>query len=245
MTKVFEVMTRSLATCSPDARVTDVASTMRDRNIGTVLVMQDDKLHGIVTDRDLATQALTGKDDPLQAPIHKYMSAPVITGEADWSLERISDVMAKHQIRRLPIVEHGQLTGIVSLGDVALHTGKKQKVGKSLEAISQPGPDSMLERLGAGRLLTAFALAASATTVFAMLTMNGRGMSSWRKKAVKSELYNTARQALESARTMVGEAAQNDTVRDVRDQMLSKLNDLSDQVASLQPKPKRRHFWIV
>jgi CBS domain-containing protein len=244
MTKVFEVMTRSLATCPPDTRVADVASTMRERDIGTVMVVKDGQLHGIVTDRDLALQALTGSDDPQQAPVHKYMSAPVITGDASWSLERVSDEMAKHQVRRLPIVENGQLTGIISLGDVALHTGKKQAVGKSLQAISRPAPDSMLERLGRGRLLTAFALAASATTVFAMLTVN-QGPSNWRKKAAKSALYHTARHALDSARAKVDEAAQADSVRDFRDQMVGKLNDLSAQVTALQPKPKRRHFWIV
>ena len=58
-------------------------------------------------------------------------------------------------------------------------------------------------------------------------------------------LYHTARKALESARVKVDEAAQTDTVRDFRDQMFAKLNELSAQVTTLQPKPKRRLFWIV
>ncbi len=244
MAKAFEVMTRSLATCSPDARVTDVAATMRDRNIGSVVVLQDGKLHGIVTDRDLALQALTGKDDPFQAPINKYMSAPVITGEADWSLERVSDVMAKHQIRRLPIVEDGQLTGIISLGDVALHADKKQAVAKSLRAISQPAPGSILHKLGGGRVLTAVALAASATTIFTMLVAN-RAPAGWRRKGSKNELYHSARHAIEAARTRVGEVAPRETVRELRDQMLSTLNDLSTQVTAIQGKPRRRRFWSV
>jgi CBS domain-containing protein len=178
MAKAFEVMTRSLVTCAPDARVTDVAATMRDRNIGVVLILRDGKLHGIVTDRDLAIHAFTGKDDPLQDPISKYMSAPVVTGEAERSLERVSEVMARHQIRRLPIVEDGQLAGIVSLGEVALHADKKQAVAKSLQAVSEPAPESV--RLGRGRVLTALALAASATMVSAMLAVN-HAAQGWRK----------------------------------------------------------------
>jgi CBS domain-containing protein len=243
MTKVFEVMTRSLATFPPDAPVADVAAAMRDRDIGNVVVLQDGKLLGIVTDRDLVLQALTGKDNPLQAPIKKYMTTPVITGEADWTLERVSEEMAKHQIRRLPIVENGYVTGIVSLGDVALHANKKQKVAKSLQAISQPESGFMLPRLGGGRALTAFALAASAT-VITMLVAN-RGPADWRKKAMRSALYDGARHALAAARDKVYEVAPPETVRDLRDQMLSTLNDLSTQVAAIQPKPKRRHFWSV
>ena len=246
MAKAFEVMTRSLATCAPDARLNDVAALMRDRKIGSVLILKDGELQGIVTDRDLVIQAFTGKDDPLQSQVNKYMSAPVVTGEADWNLERVSEVMAKHQIRRLPIMEGGQLTGIVSLGDVALHEGKQKVVAKSLQAISEPTPDSMLERLGRGRVLTAFALAASATTVFAMVAAN-RASPNWRKKAAKSALYHTALHRLSSARDRMDSAAPRETVRQIRElrtQLRSKMDELSTQVTALQAKPKR-HFWSV
>jgi CBS domain-containing protein len=246
MAKAFEVMTRSLATCAPDARVSDVAALMRDRNIGSVLILKDETLHGIVTDRDLVIQGLAGKDDPLQSPVNKYMSAPVVTGEADWSLEHVSEVMAKYQIRRLPIIEAGQLTGIVSLGDVALHEGKQKVVAKSLQAISTPAPDSMLERFGRGKVLTAFALAASATTVFAMLAVN-HASPGWRRKAAKSTLYHAALHSMHTARNRMDSAAPRETVRQIRElrtQLRSKMDELSTQVTALQAKPKR-HFWSV
>ena len=69
MLKAYEVMTHPLAMCAPDASVTDVAATMRDRDIGDVLIVEDGKLRGIVTDRDLTLQGLTGQDDPRQTPI--------------------------------------------------------------------------------------------------------------------------------------------------------------------------------
>jgi len=68
MLKAYEVMTHPLAVCAPDASVTDVAATMRDRDIGDVLIVEDGKLRGIVTDRDLTLQALTGQDDPGKPP---------------------------------------------------------------------------------------------------------------------------------------------------------------------------------
>ena len=234
MTRVFEVMTRSLATCAPEAAVSDVAATMRDRNIGSVLVVRDGTLHGIVTDRDLATRALTGKDQPTDAPVQRYMSNPVVTGSAEWTLEHVSDVMAKHQIRRLPIVEDGQLTGIVSLGDVARHADKKQAVAKSLRAISEPAPVPIIMRLGISRLLGALAVAASATTVVAMLSANGARRSRRRSNGVKA-LYESARHRLNSARELVGAAVPPESMRQVRavpGQLRTKLGDLSAQLAT-------------
>ena len=61
MLKAYEVMTHALATCTPDASVAEVAAIMRDRDIGDVLIVEDNKLRGIVTDRDLALQALTAR----------------------------------------------------------------------------------------------------------------------------------------------------------------------------------------
>ena len=138
MSKAYEVMTRTLATCAPDTCVANVAEIMRDRDIGDVLVVEDGELRGIVTDRDLALQALTGEHDPLRTPVRKFMSSDVITGEAEWSLEQVAEVMARHQIRRLPIVQDRKPVGILSLGDVALHEDQKSVVSESLKDISTP-----------------------------------------------------------------------------------------------------------
>lgn len=174
MSKAYDVMTHALATCTQDASVAHVAAIMRDRDIGNVLVVEDGKLCGIVTDRDLALRALTGKDDPLQTPISKFMSTKVITGEAAWSLKQVAKTMARHQIRRLPIVQDGELVGIVSLGDVALHETRKDVVTKSLQAISTlPGDFSASRRSRrGGAALIGIALTALATTGMAWLTRN-------------------------------------------------------------------------
>ena len=172
MSKAYEVMTHALATCAPDASVAHVAAMMRSRDIGNVLVVEDGELCGIVTDRDLALQALTGEDDPLQTPIRKFMSTDVVTGEAGWSLEQVAEVMSKHQIRRLPIVQDEQVVGIVSLGDVALHEDRKSVVSKSLRAISAPTDPSEGSRRGMAALMAGFALAAAASALMAWFTWN-------------------------------------------------------------------------
>jgi CBS domain-containing protein len=172
MSKAYEVMTHALATCAPEADVAHVAAIMRDRDVGNVLVVEDGKLCGIVTDRDLALQALTGKDDPRQTPIRKFMNTKVVTGEPAWSLERVAKVMAKHQVRRLPIVQDGQLVGIISLGDVARREARKRVVAKSLRAVSTPMEVFKADRSRRVGALIGAGLATVAATGMAWLTWN-------------------------------------------------------------------------
>ncbi len=247
MLKAYEVMTHPLAVCAPEASVTDVAATMRDRDIGDVLIVEDGKLRGIVTDRDLALQALTGQHDPQETPIRKFMSTRVITGESVWDLEQVTAVMAKYQVRRLPIVQDGKLVGIVSLGDVARHEDQKHIVAKSLQAISEPAGVSSLKRLGRGGALTAvaaIALAAAGTTVMAWLAWNHSGQA-LRKQISETEVYHTAWGAMSAARDKVDEAASSRQMRDLRRDVDSKLNDLAARLPTLEHKSKRKRFLFV
>jgi CBS domain-containing protein len=244
MLKTYEVMTRALATCTPDTSVSQVAAIMRDRDIGNVLVVEDGELRGIVTDRDLALQALTGKDDPLQIPVRKFMSTKLITGESTWSLKQVAKIMAKHQIRRLPIVEEGQLVGIVSLADLALNEDRKDVVTKSLQAVSTPAGISFSGRSGHAGKLIGLALAGLAATVAAWLTWNHSGQD-LRKRMAKSEIYHTAQQAIGTARDEVNKAASGKWAHDMRHQMRSSLKNLSQQLPTLEYKPpKRKSIWF-
>jgi CBS domain-containing protein len=244
MLKAYEVMTHALATCTPDESVTHVAAIMRDRDIGNVLVVENGKLRGIVTDRDLALQALTGKDDPLKTPIHKFMSAQVVTGESTWSLEQVAKIMAKHQIRRLPILQDGQLVGIVSLGDLALREDRKDVVTKSLQAISTPNSVSASKRsIPVGSLL-GFSLAALATTVVGWLTLNHSGQAV-RKQMANSDFYHTAQQAVRAALVKVDDAASSKPVRNLRNKVRANLKEISEQLPTLEYNtPKQKYLWF-
>jgi CBS domain-containing protein len=247
MLKAYEVMTHPLATCAPEASVTDVAATMRDRDIGDVLIVEDGKLRGIVTDRDLTLQALTGQEDLRQTPIRKYMSTKIVTGESTWDLTQVSSVMAEHQIRRLPIMQDGKLVGIISLGDVARYEDQNHVVAKSLQAISEPQGVTFSAGMGRGGVVAAvaaLALAAVATTL-AWLTWNHSGQA-LRKQISDSEVYHAALVALSTARDKVDEAASSKQVRDFRHEVGVKVNDLAAQLPTVEYKPaKRKHAWFA
>ena len=242
MLKAFEVMTRPLATCAPDANVTDVAAIMRDRDIGDVLIVEDGKLRGIVTDRDLTLHALTGQDDARQTPISQYMSTRIVTGESTWDLTQVSSVMAEHQIRRLPIMQDGKLVGIISLGDVARFEDQNHVVAQSLQAISEPLGISFSSRQGRGGVLAALAaiaMAAVATTAMAWLTWNHSGQA-LRKQISDSEAYHTALHALSAARDKVDEAASSKPMRDFQHEVGVKVNSLAAQLPTVEYKPAKR-----
>jgi len=222
MLKANDIMTRALVVCEPETSTADAAALMRDRNIGNVLVVDNGELVGIVTDRDLATKALTSRDDPYHTPVRKYMSEKVVTGESNWNLEHISEVMAKHQIRRLPIVDHGHLSGLVSLGDVAVHAEKKNAVAKSLQAISQPASKSIFERRGTGAVLAGLALAATATTVIA-LRVKLPEMAALRKPSTQRRVMQTAKKVFAVAKDTLTDAATDDRVQSVADRMRSRI----------------------
>lgn len=132
-----EVMTGSIVDCSPQVSVADAAKLMRNRKTGDVLVTDEGKLVGILTDRDIAIRVTAKSLDPDQVLVRDVMSTHVRTGEPSWNLDKIAKTMGKHQIRRLPIAEDGVPIGMVSLSDIALHNDHKSRVAKSLREISE------------------------------------------------------------------------------------------------------------
>jgi len=193
MLRAHDIMTRAIATAAPGTPVSKVATMMRDLNIGDVLVLEDGKLRGIVTDRDLTTQVLTNGANT-QAPIESYITTDVVTGSPDWSVEQIASVMGKHQIRRLPIVQDNSVVGIVSLGDVAIHTQKQATVADSLKNISEVTRTKFRQAGPLGKILgLAIPLAlATAVVVFAN-TKSGKQV---RQQIQASDLPYKARMAL-------------------------------------------------
>lgn len=121
--EIREVMTESVVTAPPDAPVRQVAELMRERNVGSVILVDDDGAPvGFVTDRDLAVSVLADGRDGGE-PAGGHASAPVVTGEPAMSIEDATELMARHGIRRLPVLDGGRLTGIVTLDDIAARTG--------------------------------------------------------------------------------------------------------------------------
>jgi CBS domain-containing protein len=121
--EIRDVMTESVVTAPPSATVREVAEIMRERNVGSVvLVSEEGDPVGFITDRDLAVSVLAdGHDGDVAAGDHA--SAPVVTGTGSMDVTEATDLMVGHGIRRLPIVDDGRLTGIVTLDDLAVRIG--------------------------------------------------------------------------------------------------------------------------
>lgn len=142
--KVREIMTTDLVTVPPSATISEAARLMRDADIGNVLVVDDSRLVGILTDRDITVRVTAEELDPHVATVGEFMSTDLITGLPDWDVEDAADILGEEQIRRLPIVEDGRPVGIISLGDVAVSLMREGGIeaeapaAEALEEISEP-----------------------------------------------------------------------------------------------------------
>jgi CBS domain-containing protein len=118
-----EIMTPAVVTAEPKAPVQRIALLMRERNVGSVILVDGSgRPIGIVTDRDLAITALADRAGP-ETPVERFATVPIVTGEAGMDLEEAAALMVGHRIRRLPVLEEGELAGIVTLDDIAVRTG--------------------------------------------------------------------------------------------------------------------------
>ncbi len=133
---VSEVMTKEVVTCSENDTLAACAQNMARLNVGSMPVLdQNGNLIGIITDRDITVRAVAKNIDITQAKVGEYASGNLITASPDMSIEEASDLMARNQIRRLPVLENGMLVGIVALGDLAV-TSEEKLVGHALHEVS-------------------------------------------------------------------------------------------------------------
>ncbi len=135
--KVADIMTPEPELIDPNSSIRDAAKRMRSENIGSLPVGENDRLVGMVTDRDIATRAVAEEKPPGTTSVREVMSKKVFYIFDDNDLDAAAQCMADHQVRRLPVLNHDKrLVGIVALADLA-HTGDDcEKV--ALEGISEP-----------------------------------------------------------------------------------------------------------
>ena len=118
-------MTATVVTAPADATLADVAELMRDRNVGSVVILEHDRPVALITDRDVAL--VLGADGTGRAePAGPHATRPLVSGEAGMDVEEAAALMVQHRIRRLPIMERDGLAGIVTLDDLAVRTGDIQ-----------------------------------------------------------------------------------------------------------------------
>jgi CBS domain-containing protein len=138
---VRDAMTSQPVTIEPSASVKSAAELMARQDIGSLPVVDErGSLVGMVTDRDIAIRAVAAGRDAGATQVKEILTSPTVQVIPEDPLDLALELMAKHQVRRLPVVYDTQLVGVLAQADIA-HEAKDKQAGQVLEAISQPTPE--------------------------------------------------------------------------------------------------------
>ena len=136
---ISRLMTKNVEVVGPDATLQEAARKMKDIDVGSLPVCNGRKLLGMLTDRDVTIRAVAEGRDPKQTKVKDVMTADVVYGRTSQAVHEIAEMLASHQIRRLPIVnDDNELVGIVALGDLAVDAGDERLGGDVLADVSTP-----------------------------------------------------------------------------------------------------------
>jgi CBS domain-containing protein len=137
--KISDFMTRDVRTIAPDRSVREAAQVMSAMDVGALPVGENDRLVGMITDRDIAVRVVA-EGMECDTPIRDVMSQDVKYCFEDEDASSLAANMSDIQVRRLPVLDRNKrLVGIVALGDLASAGGSAKHVGKALEGISRQG----------------------------------------------------------------------------------------------------------
>ena len=136
---VRDAMTADPRSIGASASVVEAARLMREQHIGSLPVTEDDRLVGMITDRDITTRVVAESAVPETTSVGDVYSRDLISVESNKDLEEALRLMARHQVRRLPVVESGRLVGMVAQADIALK--ESQRTGELVGAISEPSEE--------------------------------------------------------------------------------------------------------
>lgn len=136
--KVRDAMTQDVRIASPEQSIREAAATMAEIDAGALPVGDDDRLVGMITDRDIAVRGVAKGKSP-DSPVSEMMTRDVRYCFDDEDMDKVCQNMSDQQIRRIPVVNRDKrLVGILSLGDLALSEGRRE-TGAALAGISRPG----------------------------------------------------------------------------------------------------------
>ncbi len=138
MKTVQDIMTKNVKVCSPHDSVATAAKIMRDINCGTVPVCEGKKVVGMITDRDIVLHVVADGKDSKSVHCHDCMTKDVITCAPDTDIHECARIMSDHQIRRIPVVQNGNIVGICAIGDLAKVNIFINEAGDALSQISEP-----------------------------------------------------------------------------------------------------------
>ncbi|NHN28475.1 CBS domain-containing protein [Paenibacillus agricola] len=135
--KIKEIMTKNFATVTLKDNIYEVAVKMKQEDTGFIPVVDGSKLIGVITDRDLVIRGLAEKKEGSTAVKEVMSSNQITSATLETTVDEAAKLMAKQQIRRLPVEDNGQLVGIVSIGDLAVRQKFEDEAGEALSRISE------------------------------------------------------------------------------------------------------------
>jgi len=141
--KLKDIMTKNVSVAEPDETVKEVARKMKEFNVGAIPVVNADRPVGIVTDRDIVLRNVSEDRSASASRVGEIMSSELVYGTPDMEVDDAAAIMARHQIRRLPVVEDEKLVGMVSIGDLATRDRFTDEAGEALSDISYPSSPQM------------------------------------------------------------------------------------------------------
>ena len=128
--KVKECMCNKVFSCTPSTTVYDAAKLMQQNHVGCIPVCDSQKcMVGIITDRDLVLRGIANNKDAKQTPVREIMTTNVCTTQPNVDMQQAQNKMGQEQIRRLPVIENGQVVGMLTMGNLAqndLDLGQQQ-----------------------------------------------------------------------------------------------------------------------
>lgn len=137
MSSIREIMTKNVASVTPNTSIQEAAKIMSEHNVGSLPVVENGQIRGIITDRDITLRS-TADGKSGSEPVSHVMTSHIVSGNPDMSVDEAAQLMAQNQIRRLPIVENNNLVGIVALGDLATQNIYQNEAEQALSSISTP-----------------------------------------------------------------------------------------------------------
>ena len=136
--QVRDFMSREVISISPEETAAVAARLLARHNIGALPVCgKGNRLQGVVTDRDIVLRCVAADREPAKTQVREIMSRRIISVAPEDEAERAAELMAREQVRRLPVAKDGQVVGVLSLGDLSVNSTMQMEVSICLAEISQ------------------------------------------------------------------------------------------------------------
>jgi CBS domain-containing protein len=135
---VRDVMVKDVVSIEPAASLTDAARKMEDANVGMLPVVEDGRVLGVITDRDIVVRAVAREADPASTAVGDCLSIDAIVAHPDWTTERAMQTMAQAQVGRLPVLDDdNRLVGVVTLSTMAFRAPEKAEALEAAQEVSR------------------------------------------------------------------------------------------------------------